>query len=175
MDRRGVVQHGLPAAVHTADRHPHAHRAPEVIGYVQRHHLLHTQRKGRCATDLETNRRDSTISEKDWGTEEEFITMLTHYNICIAWLNTFRWFKCNLKKVKELLSSLSLGEEFSNSIQRPTQRDPPPWSSPLGGPHHGGNNPLHSLSCSQSSFPLLASQTCTFWDRNRNIQHCSSQ
>ena len=52
VDGRGVVEGGLPAAVGAGHRGPHAHRAPEVVGHVQRHHVLHAQTEGGRAFDL---------------------------------------------------------------------------------------------------------------------------
>lgn len=55
---RGVVESGLPAAVHAGHRRPDADGAPEVIGHVHRHHVLHAQAEVCGALDL---RRRVTI------------------------------------------------------------------------------------------------------------------
>lgn len=52
VDRCGVIEHGLPASVHACHRRPHAHRAPEVIGHIQGHHVLDAQAEGHRAFDL---------------------------------------------------------------------------------------------------------------------------
>ena len=52
MDRRGVVERGLPAAVGAGHCGPHAHGTPEVVRHVQRHHVLHAQTEGGRAFDL---------------------------------------------------------------------------------------------------------------------------
>lgn len=36
----GIIKCGLPASVYAGDRRPDAHRAPEVVGHVQRHHVF---------------------------------------------------------------------------------------------------------------------------------------
>lgn len=51
--RRRVVESGLPAAIYAGHRRPDADGAPEVIGHVHRHHVLHTQAEVCRALDLE--------------------------------------------------------------------------------------------------------------------------
>lgn len=40
VNRCGIIKRGLPASVYAGDRRPDAHRAPEVVGHVQRHHVF---------------------------------------------------------------------------------------------------------------------------------------
>lgn len=54
--RRRVVERGLPAAVHARHRRPDADGAPEVIGHVHGHHVLHAQAKVCGAFDLKEER-----------------------------------------------------------------------------------------------------------------------
>lgn len=50
--RRRVVESGLPVAVYARHRRPDADGAPEVIGHIHRHHVLHAQAEVCGALDL---------------------------------------------------------------------------------------------------------------------------
>lgn len=57
VDGRGVVEGGLPAPVHAGDRRPDAHRAPEVVRHVRRHHVSDAEAEVGRTFDLRRRRR----------------------------------------------------------------------------------------------------------------------
>lgn len=60
VDRRRVVEGGLPAAVDAGHRRPDADGASEVIGHVHRHHVLHAQAEVCGTLDLKRRARDGS-------------------------------------------------------------------------------------------------------------------
>lgn len=67
VDGSRVVKCGLPAPVYAGHRRPNAHGAPEVIGYIQGHHVFDTQAEVCRAFDLRTGEEVSWCCGNVWN------------------------------------------------------------------------------------------------------------